>query len=103
MDLKKSWKVLDFRFFMGTIIHGVGFMPFWFRLPVPGLQPQRGNISLKFPVETRLKSESLEPLIGFLAFLVQKFQPKKLNLNKNTQNVFFSQILVILPFSRTAV
>jgi len=35
-------------------------------------QPQAGNISLKFLLETRLESESFEPLIGFLTFLVQK-------------------------------
>jgi len=50
-------------------------------------------------VETRLKSESLEPLIGFLAFLVQKFQPKKLNLNKNTQNVFLAKFWLFYPLA----
>jgi len=34
-------------------------------------QPLDGSISLKFLLETRLYSESFEPLIGFLAFLVQ--------------------------------
>jgi len=29
-------------------------------------------VSLKFSLETRLESESVEPLIDFLAFLVQK-------------------------------
>ena len=29
------------------------------------------NISLKFLLETRLKSESFGPLIGFVTFLVQ--------------------------------
>jgi len=31
-----------------------------------------GNISLKFLLETRLESESFEPLIDFLGFRVQK-------------------------------
>jgi len=31
-----------------------------------------GSISLKFLLDTRLKFESFEPLIRFLAFLVQK-------------------------------
>jgi len=30
------------------------------------------SISLKLSLETRLESESFEPLINFLAFLVQK-------------------------------
>jgi len=38
----------------------------------PRAQSNKGCISLKLAVETRLKSESFEPLIGFLAFLVQK-------------------------------
>jgi len=44
---------------------------FW--LMLPGLGPTaRPNCSLKFSLETRLESESFEPLIDFLAFLVQK-------------------------------
>jgi len=30
------------------------------------------SISLKFSLETRLESESFEPLINFLSFLVQE-------------------------------
>jgi len=37
----------------------------------PRAQPLRQNVSLKFSLETRLESESFEPLIDFLAFLVQ--------------------------------
>jgi len=39
-------------------------------------QPQEGSISLKYLLETWLESQSFEPLIGFLAFLVQKLWPK---------------------------
>jgi len=39
-----------------------------------------GSISLKFFVETRLKSKSFDPLIGFLEFLVQKLWPKNIKL-----------------------
>ena len=39
------------------------------RLGTPALGQ---SISLKFSLETRLESESFEPLIDFLAFLVQK-------------------------------
>jgi len=42
-----------------------------------------------FLVETRPKSESFEPLIGFLMFLVQKLWSKKLNLDKNNPRRFF--------------
>jgi len=34
-------------------------------------QPLDQSVSLKFSFETRLESESFEPLIDFLAFLVQ--------------------------------
>ena len=34
------------------------------------------SVSLKFSLETRLESESFEPLIDFLAFLVQKLWSK---------------------------
>jgi len=38
----------------------------------PRAQPLGQSISLKFSLETRLESESFEPLNDFLAFLVQK-------------------------------
>jgi len=38
----------------------------------PRAQPPGQSISLKFSLETRLESESFEPLIDFLMFLVQK-------------------------------
>ena len=38
----------------------------------PRAQPLGRSVTLKFALETRLKSESFEPLIDFLAFLVQK-------------------------------
>ena len=36
----------------------------------PKAQPLGQSVSLKFSLETRLESESFEPLIDFLAFLV---------------------------------
>ena len=39
----------------------------------PRAQPLGQGVSLKFSLETRLESESFEPLIDFLAFLVQNF------------------------------
>jgi len=38
----------------------------------PRAQPLGQTVSLKFLLETRLEFESFEPLINFLAFLVQK-------------------------------
>jgi len=42
----------------------------------PRTQPLGQRVSLKFSLETRLESESFEPLIDFLAFLVQKLWSK---------------------------
>jgi len=40
MAMKISWKVLGF--FVGDIIDGVSFQPFWLRLPGPGPQLLNG-------------------------------------------------------------
>ena len=42
----------------------------------PWVQLQDGRISLKFLLKTTLESESFEPLIVFLVFLVQKLRPR---------------------------
>jgi len=47
----------------------------------PRAQPLGQSVSLKFSLETRLESMSFEPLINFLAFLVQKLWSK---INKLT-------------------
>jgi len=50
-------------------------------------------------VETRLYSESFQPLIGFLAFLVQKLWPKSHKFGKKSIFTFipnFDQFLVFL-------
>jgi len=54
---------------VSDVISEVVFGLVWLMLPGLGLGQ---SISLKFSLETRLKSESFEPLIDFLAFLVQK-------------------------------
>jgi len=46
-------------------------------------------------METTMKPQSFKPFIVFSAFLVLKFWPKKVNLGKNYQKRFFTQILVI--------
>ena len=50
---------------MSDVISEVVLGSFWLMLPSL-------SVSLKFSLETRLESESSEPLINFLAFLVQK-------------------------------
>ena len=42
----------------------------------PRAQPLGQSVSMKFSLETRLESESFEPLIDFLTFLVQKLWSK---------------------------
>jgi len=42
----------------------------------PRAQPLGQSVSLKFSLETRLESNSFEPLINFLTFLVQKLWSK---------------------------
>ena len=49
---------------------------FWPTLPGPGRQSNGPIFCLNFFVETRLSSESLEPLIGFLAYLDAKLYHK---------------------------
>jgi len=36
-------KILGFEFFVGEVISGIDFLPFWLRLPDPGPQPVDGN------------------------------------------------------------
>ena len=57
---------------MSDVISEVVLGSFWHILPRPGAQPLDQSVSLKFSLESRVESESFEPLIDFLAFLVQK-------------------------------
>jgi len=56
----------------------------------PRAQPLGQSFSLKFSLETRLESESFEPLTDFLAFLVQNlwFKINKLN-NHLISQIFY--------------
>ena len=56
---------------MTDVISEVVLGSFWHMLPFPGAQPLGQSVSLKFSLESRLESENFEPLIDFLAFLVQ--------------------------------
>jgi len=66
-------KCFGFVFFVGDVISEAGFWPIFDHVTWPRAQPLNGSISLKFPLETMLESKPFEPLINFLAFLVQKF------------------------------
>jgi len=59
----------------------------------PKAQPLDGSISLKFSFETRLESESVEPLIDFLALLVQKLRPR---INKIITNMWINYLSLFL-------
>jgi len=52
------------------VISKVVLGSFWL-IAWPRAQLLGQSVSLKFSLETRLESESFEPLINFLAFLVQ--------------------------------
>jgi len=67
-------KILSFgfRFFCGWRHEWDRFRCSWPRLSGPRLQLKEESVSLKFSVETRPKSKSLEPLTSFLRFLLQK-------------------------------
>jgi len=58
----------------------------------PRAQPLGQSISIKFSLETRLESESFEPLIDFLAFRVQKLWSKTNKLI----NWLISQIFLLV-------
>ena len=62
--------------FVGDVTNEVGLRPFWLRLSGPGLQLVDGIFWLNFLLETKIDSKSFEPLIGFLAFLVQNLWDK---------------------------
>jgi len=66
---KISW--LGCRFFVSDVISEVVLAYFG-----SCAQPLGQSVSLKFSFETRLESESFEPLIDFVAFFVHKFDLK---------------------------
>jgi len=53
-------KKIRFGFFVSDIISRVIFRPFWSTSSGPGPKPLDGNISFKFLLETKLKSESFK-------------------------------------------
>jgi len=65
--MKKKFYVLGFTFFVGDVIKWGKFLAILAQVTWAWAQPLDRNISLKFSLETRLKSKSFEHLIGFLA------------------------------------
>jgi len=51
---EENGKFLILFFFVGYVISGIGFRPFWLKLPGPGPQLLDGIFWLKFLLETRL-------------------------------------------------
>jgi len=54
-----------------------------------------GSILLKFPLETKLKSESFKLLVNFLAFLVEKLWPE---INKMINYLISGLIINFMNF-----
>jgi len=52
------------------------FRPFWQASSDPGPIPLDGNISLKFLLETRLKSGSFDALDDLLRFMIKSYDLK---------------------------
>jgi len=75
LHLKKIF-CLWVRFFCQWRHKWTTFRPLWPTVPGPGRQPLGGSISLKFLLETRLQSESLDTLDDLLGFQVQKLWSK---------------------------
>jgi len=72
---KKKFLVGGCGLFVTDVISEVVLGSFWLMLAHvawPRAQPLAQSVSLRFSFETRLESESFEPLIDLLAFLVQK-------------------------------
>ena len=73
--MKIVFLVLGFRFFVSDHKWN-SFKPFWPTSSGPRPKLLDGSISLKFLLETRLKSESFDTLDDVLRFQVQKLWPK---------------------------
>jgi len=61
---------------VGDITNGM-FLFFWRILSGPGRQPNEPIFWIKIILESKLPSESLEPLFGFLAYLQPNLWLKK--------------------------
>jgi len=69
---KKNFFVLRLGFSGGDVTSGGVISVFWAYFTRPWMPIQWANFFAQVFVETRLSSESLEPLIGFLAYLEPK-------------------------------
>jgi len=80
---KKTFSVLGLGFSWGDVTIGGVFAFLWPTLPCPGRPSNRPTFWPKYVYETRLSYESLEPLIGILAYLDEKLCHKKQKAVKN--------------------
>ena len=72
-----------FGFSWGGVTSGCVFAFLWPTLHVPGRPSNGPTFWPKYFYETRLSHESLEPLIGFLAYLDEKLCHKNQKVVKN--------------------
>ena len=80
---QKKFSVLGLGFSWGGVTSGGVFTFLWPTLPGPGRPSNSPTFWPKYFYETRLSCESLEPLIGFLAYLDEKLCHKKQKVVKN--------------------
>jgi len=99
--LEKNIFDLGLGFAVGGIIMGHIFAILWLRLPGPGHQPNRSFFLAQGFLESRLSSKSLEPLIGFLAYMGSKLWLKlkigKNSIPTNADPGYITPILYIWP------
>ena len=83
---KKIFSVLGFGFSWGVVTSGGVFAFLWENatLPGPGRPSNGPTFWPKYFYETRLSHESLEPLIGFLAYLDQNLCHKNQKVVKRS-------------------
>jgi len=76
-------KIFSFGFSWGGVTSGGGFAFLWPILSGPGRPSNWSTFWPKYFYETRLSCESLESLIGFLAYLNEKLCHKNQKVVKN--------------------
>ena len=74
-SMKEFFSSFGLWVFVGDIVNGVGLGHFLLlKLLGPWSQLHKGSILLKCLLEARINSESFDPLMDFLRFLVEKFR-----------------------------
>jgi len=91
VDFEKNIFILGLGFSVGDVIMGACLCHFMTEVTWPWVSIQQAIFWLKLFLESRLSSESLEPLIGLLAYLEPKLWPKDQKLVR----IIFPQMLTL--------